>query len=99
MHRCTLHWYHPVDAIGYFAPSSTKLTHLETRYVLPMQMVVVTDGALANMVLGRRLGLDKAMEPALSDELLSIGGHHTMFSAGGSTKSTSKCPLPYHCHP
>ncbi len=73
-----------------------KLTHLEAISILTMQMVVVTDGALANMVLGRRLGLDKAMEPALSDELLSIGGHHTMFSAGGSTRSTSKHPLHYN---
>ena len=80
--------------LAVFVPSSTKLTHFEARHVLAMQMVVVTDGALANMVLGRRLGLDKAMEPALSDELLSIGGHHTMFSAGGFTKSTSKYPLP-----
>lgn len=54
---------------------------------LPMQVVVVTDGALANLVLGRQLGLDKALEPALSDELLSISGHHTMFSAGQLTPS------------
>ena len=47
-----------------------------------MQIVVVTDGALAAMVLGNRLSLDKALEPGLSDELLSIGSHHTMFSAG-----------------
>ena len=37
---------------------------------------MVTDGALANIVLGRTLSLDKALEPDLSDELLSIGGHH-----------------------
>ncbi len=48
---------------------------------------MVTDGVLANIVLGRRLGLDKALEPALSDELLSISGHHTMFSSGQQTSS------------
>ena len=46
---------------------------------------MVTDGALVNIVLGRTLSLDKALEPDLSDELLSSGGHRTMFSAGGSS--------------
>ena len=53
---------------------------------------MVTDGALANMVLGRTLGLDKALEPDLSDELLSIGGHRTMFSAGEASPEVAVCP-------
>ena len=46
------------------------------------QVVVVTDGLLANTILGRGLSLDKALEPDLSDKLLSTCGHRTMFSAG-----------------
>lgn len=46
-----------------------------------MQVVVVVDAHLANIVLGNQEKLNKALEPALSDELLSISGHHTMFSA------------------
>jgi cytochrome P450 len=36
---------------------------------------------MANIVLGNHESLDKAVEPALSDELLSLKGHPTMFSA------------------
>ena len=56
-----------------------------------MQVVVVTDGVLANTVLGRALSLDKALEPDLSDELLSIGGHRTMFSAGEASSGVIVC--------
>lgn len=62
--------------------SAMVLYQAHMTVTLPMQVVVVTDAALANVVLGRRLGLDKAVEPTLSDELLSMSGHHTMFSAG-----------------
>ena len=64
---------------------------------------MVTDGALANTVLGRTLSLDKALEPDLSDELLSIGGHRTMFSAGevspevvAHLKNTCTCSSKLH---
>ncbi len=44
-------------------------------------MVVVVDAHLANLVLGNGYKLSKALEPPLSDELLSLKGHPTMFSA------------------
>jgi cytochrome P450 len=46
-----------------------------------MQMVVVVDADLASEVLGNGEGLNKALEPDLSDKLMSHGGHRTMFSA------------------
>ncbi|CAL8465333.1 g4868 [Coccomyxa elongata] len=44
-------------------------------------VVVVVDAHLANLVLGNGYKLSKALEPPLSDELLSLKGHPTMFSA------------------
>ena len=56
-----------------------KLT-LENGHAL--QIVVVADAELAHLVLGASEALNKALEPALSDKLLSHRrGHHTMFSA------------------
>ena len=60
---------------------------------------MVTDGALANIVLGRTLSLDKALEPNLSDDLLSIGGHRTMFSAGEASPEVSLCSQLMHPMP
>ena len=59
----------------------------------------MTDGALANIILGRTLSLDKALEPDLSDELLSIGGHRTMFSAGEASPEVSYCSQLIHPMP
>ena len=48
----------------------------------PAQIVVVADAELANQVLGAQESLNKAIEPAGSDKLMSHRpGHHTMFSA------------------
>ena len=48
----------------------------------PLQMVVVADAELEHLVLGPGEALNKALEPAQSDKLLSHRrGHHTMFSA------------------
>lgn len=47
-----------------------------------MQVVVVVDAHLASLVLGNGHKLSKALEPPLSEELLSLKGHPTMFSAG-----------------
>ncbi len=49
--------------------------------VSPVQMVVVVDAELASQVLGNGEGLCKALEPDLSDKLMSHSGHRTMFSA------------------
>ena len=47
-----------------------------------LQLVVVVDAELANVILGNQEGLSKALEPDLSDTLLSHRrGHRTMFSA------------------
>ena len=45
-----------------------------------LQLVVVVDAVLADAILGSQEGLSKAMEPDLSDALLSHG-HRTMFSS------------------
>jgi hypothetical protein len=43
---------------------------------------VVVDAELANIILGNQEGLNKALEPDLSDTLLSHRpGHRTMFSS------------------
>lgn len=42
----------------------------------------MVDAHLASLVLGNGYKLNKALEPPLSDELLSMKGHPTMFSAG-----------------
>ena len=56
---------------------------LPTCDIMPAQIVFVADAEVANLVLGAGEGLDKALEPALSDLLLSHRlGHHTMFSSG-----------------
>ena len=45
-------------------------------------MVVVVDADVAGQVLGNSEGLNKSMEPRLSDKLLSHRpGHHTLFSS------------------
>ena len=75
---------------GDVVPPSIQALRSEIFY--HAQVVVVTDGALANTVLGRALSLDKALEPNLSDELLSIGGHRTMFSAGEASPEVMVCP-------
>ena len=47
-----------------------------------LQLVVVVDAELASTILGNQEGLNKALEPDLSDTLLSHrSGHRTMFSA------------------
>ena len=46
-----------------------------------VQLVVVVDAGMANVILGNQEGLNKALEPDLSDALLSHTGHRTMFSA------------------
>ena len=46
-----------------------------------LQLVVVVDAGMANVILGSQEGLNKALEPDLSDALLSHTGHCTMFSA------------------
>lgn len=46
-----------------------------------LQLVVVVDAGMANVILGNQEGLNKALEPDLSDALLSHTGHRTMFSA------------------
>ena len=47
-----------------------------------LQLVVVVDAELANLILGNQESLNKALEPDLSDTLLSHRrGHRTMFSA------------------
>ncbi|CAL5223031.1 g5486 [Coccomyxa viridis] len=48
--------------------------------VLCWHLVVVVDAVLADAILGSQEGLSKAMEPDLSDALLSHG-HRTMFSS------------------
>ena len=45
-----------------------------------LQLVIVVDAVLADIILGSQEGLSKAMEPNLSDALLSHG-HRTMFSS------------------
>ena len=45
-----------------------------------LQLVVVVDAVLADTILGSQEGLSKAMEPDLSDALISHG-HRTMFSS------------------
>ena len=45
-----------------------------------MQLVIVVDAVLADTILGSQEGLSKAMEPDLSDALISHG-HRTMFSS------------------
>ena len=73
--------------------------------------MVVADAELAHLVLGAGEALSKALEPALSDKLLSHRpGHHTMFSADTNSpywrlirKGTApafkpeniKCAVPY----
>ena len=47
-----------------------------------LQLVVVVDAELANLILGTQESLNKALEPDLSDTLLSHRpGHRTMFSS------------------
>lgn len=47
-----------------------------------LQLVVVVDAELANLILGNQESLNKALEPDLSDTLLSHRpGHRTMFSS------------------
>lgn len=55
-------------------------------WAIYLQLVVVVDAHLANLVLGNGHKLNKALEPHLSDELLSLKGAHTMFSAGTSSE-------------
>lgn len=63
------------------SPKSAHI-HDEAEACTHVQIVVVADAELANVVLGATEGLNKAMEPALSDKLMSHRpGHHTMFSA------------------
>ena len=45
-----------------------------------VQLVVVVDAALADVILGNQEALSKALEPDLSDALISHG-HRTMFSS------------------
>ena len=45
-----------------------------------LQLVIVVDAVLADIILGSQEGLSKAMEPDLSDALLSHG-HSSMFSS------------------
>ncbi len=49
-------------------------------------MVVVVDAELANRVHGNAEALSKALEPDLSDKLMSHSGHRTLFSS--DTNST-----------
>lgn len=51
-----------------------------TGIVARLQLVIVVDAVLADIILGSQEGLSKAMEPELSDALLSHG-HRTMFSS------------------
>ena len=69
------------DWLPQVCPSHRSLrTHLTQQPCA--QIVVVADAELANQVLGAGEGLNKAMEPALSDKLVSHRpGHPTMFSA------------------
>lgn len=45
-----------------------------------VQLVVVVDAAMADIILGNQEALSKALEPDLSDALISHG-HRTMFSS------------------
>ena len=45
------------------------------------QMVVVVDAELVNRTHGNTEALSKALEPDLSDKLMSHNGHRTLFSS------------------
>lgn len=51
-----------------------------------LQIVVLVDAKWVNVALGSKACLNKGMEPDGSDEMLSVNGHRTMFSADTAGK-------------